>query len=242
MPASMCVGVWVIPAPSLCVVPTHWKLAIAACCHLSSFSKGTLLSGQILVIKEARTTGRCSFSTLLTHPLSMATAPFICDVEASKESLRPAVSSHQLRHRVCSFTLLQVLVGVLAVFVLALTGGVIWMKLFQDCPGKQLWTVNFTGTNTNFTSPRTQKYVIVGSVFTTGSCDKNSFRLHQIPPTDHTNGPLKNEIIENRVAEIFVKYDVELCKEATIKVAFNCNEVKIDEDKSKLFIYQQNSC
>ncbi len=54
MPASMCVGVWVIPAPSLCVVPTHWKHAIAACCHLSSFSKGTLLSGQIPGIKRGQ--------------------------------------------------------------------------------------------------------------------------------------------------------------------------------------------
>lgn len=61
----------------------------------------------------------------------MATAPFICDVEDSEKSLKTAVNSHQLRHRVCSYTLLQVLVGVLVVFVLALTGGVIWMKLFQ---------------------------------------------------------------------------------------------------------------
>ncbi len=49
----MCVGVWVIPTP-LSVVPTHWKHAIAACYYLSSFSKGTLLSGQIPGIKRGQ--------------------------------------------------------------------------------------------------------------------------------------------------------------------------------------------
>ncbi|KAF4099307.1 hypothetical protein G5714_019433 [Onychostoma macrolepis] len=171
----------------------------------------------------------------------MATAPFICDMEGSEKSLKTAVSSHQLRHRVCSYTLLQVLVGVLVVFVLALTGGVIWMKLFQDCPGK-LWTVSFTGTNTNFTSPKTQKYVIFGSVFTKGDDCKtsNSFKLLQkLPNTDTSHKNITNKI---NVAEIFVKYDVELWKEATISVMINCDNYIVDEDKSKLFIYQQNSC
>ncbi|KTG06690.1 hypothetical protein cypCar_00007194 [Cyprinus carpio] len=162
----------------------------------------------------------------------MATAPFICDVETSEESLRAAVSSHQVRHRVCSYTLLQVLVGVLTVFVLALTGSLIWMKETSDCPGK-LWTVNFTGTNATFTSPRTQKYVIFGSVFTTGVVSNctNVFRLQ-------SHG---KEILKSGVAEIFSRDDVELRKEATLSVMLNC-KVFIDEDKSKLFIYQHNSC
>lgn len=127
MPANMsgCVGVWVIPAPSLSlsVVPAH---AVAAWCRLSGFSKGTLwMSGQIPGIKEAGTTRRCSFSILLTF--RMATTAFICDVEDSEGS----VGSHKIKQQVRSYTLLHVLVGVLVVLVLALTGGFIWMMCSQ---------------------------------------------------------------------------------------------------------------
>jgi len=57
----------------------------------------------------------------------MATAAFICDMGNSEKSVR----SLQLKQRGCSYTLLQVLVGVLAVLVLAMTGGIIWMKMSQ---------------------------------------------------------------------------------------------------------------
>lgn len=91
----------------------------------------------------------------------------------------------------------------------------------------------FTGTNATFTSPRTQKYVIFGSVFTTGVVSNctNVFRLQ-------SHG---KEILKSGVAEIFSRDDVELRKEATLSVMLNC-KVFIDEDKSKLFIYQHNSC
>ncbi|XP_043076118.1 uncharacterized protein LOC122325220 [Puntigrus tetrazona] len=225
------------PDSSLCVVLIHGVPALAACCRLFGFCKGTLLSGQRPDIKEARTAGRCSFGTLLTRSFSMTTAPFICDVEGSEESLRPAESGHQLRHRLCSYTLLLVLVGVLGVLVLALTGGLIWMKLFQDCPEK-LWTVGFTGTNTNFTSPRTQKYVIFGSIFTKGDVNNcmNLFQLKQ-----KVNITTSHEIVKKNVTENFFKDDVELREGATLSVLLNCENVIIDEDKSKLFIYQQNS-
>lgn len=57
----------------------------------------------------------------------MATTAFICDVEDSEGS----VGSHQIRQRVRSYTLLQVLVGVLVVLMLAVTGGFIWMMRSQ---------------------------------------------------------------------------------------------------------------
>lgn len=98
---------------------------------------------------------------------------------------------------------------------------------------------HFTGKNTNFTSPRTQKYVIFGSVFTKEEkdCDKNSFKLY---PTLTTGEP-HTYIIRNKVAENFFRYDVELWKEATLRIELNCPNLTIDEDKSKLFIYQHNT-
>ncbi len=82
--------------------------------------------------------------------------------------------------------------------------------------------------------------MIFGSVFTKGDGynNMNSFKLLQkLPDTTETH-----KIIKTKVAEIFVKYDVEICEEASLSIELNYNNVKVDEDKSKLFIYQQNSC
>lgn len=85
------------------------------------------MSGQIPGIKEAGNMRRCSFNISLTQTFRMATTAFNCD----EENFEGSVRSLQLKQRGCSYTLLQVLVGVLAVLVLAATGGIIWMKLSQ---------------------------------------------------------------------------------------------------------------
>lgn len=81
--------------------------------------------------------------------------------------------------------------------------------------------------------------MIFGSVFTKEEkvCDKNSFKLHQILPNTTES---HEYIIKNRVAENFLIYDVQLWKEATLSIKLNCKNLTIDEDKSKLSIYQQN--
>ncbi|KAK2883610.1 hypothetical protein Q8A67_017247 [Cirrhinus molitorella] len=163
----------------------------------------------------------------------MATAPFICDVEASEESLRADVSSHQLRHRVCSYSLLQVLVGVLAVLVLALTGGVIWMK-FQDCP-EEIWHVRFIGTNTTFTAPRTQNYMISGMVDAERDDKKcpHLFKLHHIHDTQI------NDIRKLNISQKFQNINVVLQEGARLSVQLNCDS-KINETSSELRIYSRH--
>jgi len=81
--------------------------------------------------------------------------------------------------------------------------------------------------------------VIFGSVFTKEEqvCGRNSFKLYQ-----KLNSTTTLDIgIKNKIAENFVKYDVELRKEATLIIQLNCQNMTIDEDKSKLLIYQQDS-
>ncbi len=80
--------------------------------------------------------------------------------------------------------------------------------------------------------------MIFGSVFTKEEqvCDKNSFKLYQ---KQNANKSLDLGI-KNKVAENFFQYDVELLKEATLIIKLNCQNLTIDEDKSKLLIYQQD--
>ncbi len=81
--------------------------------------------------------------------------------------------------------------------------------------------------------------MIFGSVFTKEEqvCDKNSFKLYQ-----KQNAKKSLDLgIKNKVAENFFQYDVELLKEATLIIKLNCQNLTIDEDKSKLLIYQQDS-
>ncbi len=81
--------------------------------------------------------------------------------------------------------------------------------------------------------------MIFGSVFTKEEqvCDKNSFKLYQ-KLNDKTSLDLGKK---NKVAENFFQYDVKLLKEATLIIKLNCQNLTIDEDKSKLLIYQQDS-
>ncbi len=81
--------------------------------------------------------------------------------------------------------------------------------------------------------------MIFGSVFTKEEqvCDKNSFKLYQ-----KLNAKTSLDLgIKNKVAENFFQYDVKLLKEATLIIMLNCQNLTIDEDKSKLLIYQQDS-
>ncbi|XP_051511034.1 uncharacterized protein LOC127415998 [Myxocyprinus asiaticus] len=179
MPASVC-GCLGNPS-SLSVVPVNWRHAIAGC-DLTGFSKGNLscVSGQTMGIKEARTTGRCSFSILLTQSIRMTATAFICDMEDSVGARKISEDSHKLKIQVPANTRLKVLVAVLMLLVVGLSGCIIWInvsrqtcaqelnllpELPQDCPHRFSTTASFIGIKANFTAPRNGTYLIHGTIF-----------------------------------------------------------------------------
>ncbi|KAK7133355.1 hypothetical protein R3I94_015282 [Phoxinus phoxinus] len=167
----------------------------------------------------------------------MATTAFICDVEDSEGS----AASLQLKQRGCSYTLLQVLVGVLAVLMLAMTGCIIWMKMSQNCPERD-WMLRFTigenYTETNFASPRSEKYEINGKISikknpsVPDSCPR-TFRLLQ----ELTNGT-ELLITRQNIKEMVIQ-TVKLEKGSRLKIDLNCDNFEFDEAKSILNVYQK---
>ncbi|CAM4691553.1 hypothetical protein PO909_010626 [Leuciscus waleckii] len=165
----------------------------------------------------------------------MATTAFHCD----EENFEGSVRSLQLKQRGCSYRLLQVLVGVLAVLVLVATGGIIWMKLSQNCLNRS-WPVKFTGTDrlidTDFTSPESAEYEISGKIFIkeprNDRCN-TLFRLLEKLPNN------TKPIMTQNITEEVVNKTVKLDKGSGLRIELNCNGMKFDEAKSILNVFQK---
>lgn len=101
----------------------------------------------------------------------------------------------------------------------------------------------FTGTDTNFTSPESKEYVIYGKVFTeenrAGINMRNTFKLVQkLPQQNHSDICKTDEITkQNITAEFGVTAKLE--KGTGLSICLNLKNMKIDEEKSILVVYEK---
>ncbi|TRY59179.1 hypothetical protein DNTS_032424, partial [Danionella cerebrum] len=105
--------------------------------------------------------------------------------------------------------------------------------ILQDCQ-HQIWTVQFSGKDTAFVSPRSQRYTIFGKVVSKGNCSDNSSNTFRLCRNFVCS--TASEITREPVAKLFIVNNVELEEGTRLSVEINCGDLEVDEKASNLTI------